>query len=217
MNATHQTLLKLINKVEAKVRQINYSGITQLYTNLEIFSNDTELLRNKTNKNIKFLNLIEKRNTIIQKNVTSLNYKIANISKFNQENLELNQTITELDDKYRNLKDIFYQKSNASKKCLAAKDQQLNLTNTVNNIKNIDKKLAKNFTQIKDKVDDLNNNIEKTFQKAVKIKNDLDEIHVPEQVIESYLNDTEIKLNHSVLVLKKNAQLLEDILSGKCA
>lgn len=215
VNASHQILSNLIIKLSAKVRQINLSGITQLYNNLDSLSNHTKLLQNKTNKDIEFLNSIEKQNAVNQKNLTSFYDKIADMTKFKQQNFELNKTITDLDSKYKSIKNVLYSKSNANEKCLDATNKQLNLTNNVHNLKNFDKKLAKNFSKIKNKVDNLNNNIKTTFQIAVKTKNDLDKIEVPEQAVENYLNETENKLNHSVMVLKQNGQLLEDILSRK--
>lgn len=182
---------------------------------MDTLSNATKLLQNQANKNTKFLSQIEKRNNKSQKNITELYAKIANLSNFKNKKSELNHIINELENDYKSLKNLFYQKNKTSDKCLYEKNKQLNLTNAARDVKRINTALSKYFTQIENKVYNVNNNVVKTFQDAVKTKNDLDTLQIPEKAIQKYLNDTEVKLNHSVIVLTENAQLLENILSGK--
>jgi chromosome segregation ATPase len=217
VNTTHGHLLELINLFNATTSSAKVPKLVDL----EQLRNDVrelDKIKNESKMIDKKLRDLDKRVTEAQNNtsndqriVEEIIEKLNNISEYNS---AANKILNEANNQRNKAQDAFNLAQNASNKCQQVNDKYKKFQNLLNTVSKEYVGVKKTFDDATTRAKALNKDLGENFQETVKVKNDLEKIKLPANLIEDYLSKSETNMNRIINRLKENADLLKALLEG---
>jgi uncharacterized coiled-coil DUF342 family protein len=215
VNTTHGHLLELINLFNATTSSAKVPKLVDL----EQLRNDVrelDKIKNESKMIDKKLRDLDKRVTEAQNNtsndqriVEEIIEKLNNISEYNS---AANKILNEANNQRSRAEDAFNLAQNASNKCQQVNDKYKEFQNLLNTVSKEYVGVKKTFDDATTRAKALNKDLGENFQETVKVKNDLEKIKLPANLIEDYLSKSETNMNRIINRLKENADLLKALL-----
>lgn len=198
--------------LSAKVSKIyDLDNLKQDIEELRKTGKETNKIKTQQKNNWKKLNETKHNVNKDEEIVDNILEKLANIEKFNK---TVNEILDEAKKYEAEFENIWRLGNNTSKICQQAQDKYNEFENIVNGFVKSYDDAAKNYENEKRKAIDINNKVDKVYKRTLEVQNEFDKLKLPLNVIENYVNDSEIKLNQTIDFLKNNSDLLKELLTG---
>ncbi|EFA01214.1 hypothetical protein TcasGA2_TC010541 [Tribolium castaneum] len=215
VNISYDELTRLIDLFNSSSSSVNVSKIYDL-NNLEKNINELQTIEEETRKlKVKQDNILTKLNDTeqsIKKDQNLVDEILQELLNFSNYNSSVNEILNEA-EKYKNkIEDSVRIGRNVSEVCHQGLNKYKEFESVLNGLVKSYNDVGKIYGEEMNRAKIVNERVDQILKETENVKKYFDEIKLPVNLVENYINDSEERLKHIIEYLRNNTNVLKELL-----